>query len=65
MESIRLGTIKISSVEEKRVYEITLHEIEVTMNERILVGTFSAMLTNDEATQGYYLVKWQSESYTM
>ena len=57
MESIRLGTIKISSVEEKRVYEITLHEIEVTMNERILVGTFSAMLTNDEATQGYYLVK--------
>ena len=57
MESIRLGTIKISSVEEKRVHEITLHEIEVTMNERILVGTFSAMLTNDEATQGYYLVK--------
>jgi len=65
LESIRLGTIKISSVEEKRVYEITLHEIEVTMNERILVGTFSAMLTNDEATQGYYLVKWLSESYTM
>ena len=35
------------------------------MNERILIGTFGAMRTNDEATQGYYLVEWLSEPYIM
>ena len=43
--------------EEEKVYEIILHGIDVRMNERILIGTFGAMRTNDEATQGYYLVK--------
>ena len=33
------------------------------MNERILIGTFGVMRTNDEATQGYYLVKWITEPY--
>ena len=40
--------------EEEKVYEIILHGIDVRMNERILIGTFGAMRTNDEATQGYY-----------
>ena len=35
------------------------------MNERILIGAFGAMRTNDEATQGYYLVKWITETYTV
>ena len=35
------------------------------MNERILIGTFGAMRTDDEATQGYYLVKWITEPYTI
>ena len=35
------------------------------MNERILIGTFGAMRTIDEATQGYHLVKWITESYTV
>ena len=35
------------------------------MNERILIGTFGAMRTNDEATQGCYLVEWLSEPYIM
>ena len=33
------------------------------MNECILAGTFGVMRTNDEATQGYYLVDWLSEPY--
>ena len=35
------------------------------MNERILIRTFGAMRTNDEATQEYYLVKWITEPYTV
>ena len=35
------------------------------MNERILIGIFGAMRTDDEATQGYYLVKWITELYTV
>ena len=47
-------TTNISSAEEDKVYEIILYVVEERMNERILVGIFSAMKTNDEATQGYY-----------
>ena len=49
--------------EEEKVYEIILHGIEARINERILIGTFGAMRTNDKATQGYYLVKWITEQY--
>ena len=35
------------------------------MNEWILIGKFGAMGANNEATQGYYLVEWMSESYTV
>ena len=43
--------------EEEKVYKIILHRIETRMNEWILIGTFGAMRTNDEATQRYHLVK--------
>ena len=33
------------------------------INERILIGTFDTMRTNDEATQGYYLVKWITDPF--
>jgi len=42
-----------------------LHGIEVRMNERILIVTFGTMRTDDETTQGYNLVKWIMESYTV
>ena len=35
------------------------------MNKNILIGTFGAMIINDEATQGYYLVKWITEPCTV
>ena len=40
-------------------------KIGARINERILIGTFGAMRTNDKATQGYYLVKWITEPYTV
>ena len=39
------------------------NEVNARINERILIGTFGAMRTNDEATHGYYLVKWIIEPY--
>ena len=33
------------------------------MNKRILIGTFGATRTDDEAMEGYYLVKWITEPY--
>ena len=49
--------------EEEKIYEIILHGAEVKMNERILTWNFVAMRTNDEALQGYYLIKWITEPY--
>ena len=51
--------------EEEEVFEKILHGTEARMNERILIGTFGAMRTNDEATQEYYLVKLITEPYTL
>ena len=35
------------------------------MNEWILIWKLGTMGANNEATQGYYLVEWMSESYTV
>jgi len=58
---VDLVTTNVTPEEEEKVYEIILHGIEARMNERTLIGNFGAMRTNDEATQGYYLVKWIME----
>ena len=58
-------TTNVTSAEKEKVYEIVLHGIEAKINERILIGHFGAMKTNNEATQRYYLVEWLSEPYTV
>ena len=60
-----LITTNVDTEDEEKAYEIILHGIETRMNERIMIRTFGAMRTNDEATQGYYLVKWIMEPYTV
>ena len=60
---VDLITTNITSEDEEKVYEIILYGIEARMNERILIGNFGAKRTNDEATQGYYFVKWITELY--
>ena len=54
---VDLVATNVTPEEEENVYEIILHGIEARMNERVLIGTLGAMRTNDDATQGYYLVK--------
>ena len=62
---VNLITTNIATEDEEKIYNTILHGIEARMNERILIGTFGAMRTDDEATQGYYLVKWITEPYTI
>ena len=62
---VNLATTNIATEDEEKIYETILHGIEARMNERILIGTFGAMRTDDEATQGYYLIKWITEPYTI
>ena len=62
---VDLVTTNVTPEEKEKVYEIILHGIKTRMNERILIGTFGAMRINDEAAQGYYLVKWITEPHTV
>ena len=62
---VNLATTNIATEDEEEIYETILHGIEARMNERTLIGTFGAMRTDDEAKQGYSLVKWITESYTV
>ena len=55
----------VDTEDEEKVYETILHGIDARMNERILIGTFGAMRTNDEAMQRYCLVKGITEPYTV
>ena len=60
-----MATTNIATGDEENIYETILRGIEARMNNRILIGTFGAMRMDDEATQGYYLVKWITEPYTV
>ena len=62
---VNIATTNIATEDEEAIYETILHRIEVRMNELILIGTFDAMKTDDEATQGYYLVKLITEPHTV
>ena len=54
---VNLATANIATEDEEAIYETILYGIEARMNERILIGTFGAMRTDDEATEEYYLAK--------
>ena len=63
--AVDLVTTSIPSTMKENAYEIILYGIKVWTNERILKGKFGATRTNDKAMQGYYLIEWLSESYTV
>ena len=47
---VNLATTNIATEDEEVIYETILHGIKARMNERIVIGTFGAMRTDDEAT---------------
>ena len=62
---VNLATTNIATEDEEAIYETILHGIEARINERIIIDPFGAMRTDDEATQGYCLMKWITEPYTV
>ena len=62
---VNLVTTNIATEDKEAIYETILHGIDSRMNEQILIETFGAMRTDDQATQEYYLVKWITEPYTV
>ena len=49
---VNLATTNIATEDEENIYETILRGIEARMSKRIIIGTFGAMRTDDEATQG-------------
>ena len=62
---VDLITTNVDTKDEETLYETMLHGIEARINYKFLIGTFGAMIINEEATQGYYLVKWITEPHTV
>ena len=54
-------TTNIDTKDEEKVYETILHGKGASF----MIVNVGAMRTNDEATQGYYLVKWITKPYTL
>ena len=42
-----------------------LRGVETRMREKVLTTMYRAMRTNDESTDGYYVLQWTSEPYTL
>ena len=44
---------------------LVLGGLAVMMAERVFVGGFGTIITNDKGTSGYYLVQWTGVTYTL
>ena len=49
----------------EEVQALVLGGLAVMMAEKVVVGGFGTIMTNDEDTSGYYLVQWTGVSYTL
>ena len=47
------------------VFETILRKIETRMSEKILNTMYGAIKTNEERNDGYYIIQWTSEMYTL
>ena len=47
------------------VFKTILTGVETKTNEKILTTMYGAMRTDDESTDGYYVLQWTSEPYTI
>ena len=65
LESSRLGDNECYSRRRRKGIRNNTALDSARINERIFIGTFGAMRKNDEATQGYYLVKWITKPNTV
>ena len=46
-------------------FKTVLRGVETRISEKILITMYESMRTDDESTDGYYILQWRSESYTL
>ena len=50
---------------EDEAFRTILRGVETRMSEKILSTMYGAIRTNDESADGYYLLQWTTEPYTL
>ena len=58
-------TSKNKTERDNEVFGTILRGVETRMSEKILTIMYSAMKTDDENADGYYVIQWTSEPYTL
>ena len=54
-----------NSEKDDEVFKTILRGVETRMSEKILTTMYGVMRTDDENTDGYYVLQWTSEPYTL
>ena len=62
---ITLATQTNNSEKNNEAFKTILRGFETRMSEKILTTMYGAMRPDDEITDGYYVVQWTSEPYTL
>ena len=58
-------TSKNNTERDNEVFGTILRGVETRMSEKILTIIYSAMKTDDKNADGYYVIQWKSEPYTL
>ena len=57
---------KIKNIEnDDEAFKKILRGVEIRMSEKILTTMYGSMRTDDEGTNGYYVLQWTSEPCTL
>ena len=54
-----------NSGKDDEAFKIMFRGVETRMSEKILTTMYGVMRTDDENTDGYYVLQWTSEPYTL
>ena len=54
-----------NSEKEDEAFKTILRRVATRMSEKILTTMYVAMRTDDDSTDGYYILQWTSEPYTL
>ena len=54
-----------NSEKDDEVFKTILRGVETRMSEKILTAMYAVIRTDDESTDGYYVLQWVSEPYIL
>ena len=62
---VNLEISKNDHIDEGNLAKEILHGIDSRMSEKIMKGNYGEMRTDDHNTDGYYIVEWDFNVYTV